>query len=625
MAMKAAETMAEEFPDPSYINEGLYPKEWYDLYESEVLVAYCSAYDFLAGLGPDVLDPGLLAEARSRLIQRIDMFRKMIHEGATWILLATAQNNHTMKVLGGLGLCAMAVNDRPEAAEDMAEAYSGLHYLLTHFQSVPEGGYAEGWNYLVYGSQTFLHFLVAYHRHADGEPLPYCNPGTLTPGAPFIGEPADYGDVAASETAHNVYRMAVLTASPDGLTTTTDDANPSALQGAVLSWLFDDPVFLWNWRMPAVGQFSNRVEILTLALHDETKESVEPDWPLDASFPEAGFAVMRSSLEEDAILMILQGENGTVMAHGLGHEHPDPTSFLIAAYGEQLVLDPGYINWENHELVMYGKDHNLILVDGKGPPTNLGGYVSTEAFLSDFDPDPWATGVTSATSYVGAGIQRRLARIDASYFVVEDSIFAVNAHSYTWQLNGNGGQTTPESSFTLLDHGARWDRPKASLVVGVAPAWQDAAWSSRPEEHATAWGQWELHDMLTLEAEMPGGEGVDAPGAGFLAIVYPVAASDDATAEDASDPLENPTADASVEPEFTLLEWGDGIVLWEVERATATDYVASNRTIECKDVATPLGPWTVCPGLSIESYSADGELEHSVTYEAVWPCLTTQH
>ncbi|MBM4387597.1 MAG: heparinase II/III family protein, partial [Deltaproteobacteria bacterium] len=501
-AIKAADLLAAPFPDPSYINDNpenpFMPLEKYDLLESEALAAFCSAWDFLASQG-DLIGADQISAAEAGLLNRIETFRKMIHEGATYFLLAASENNHSMKVFGALGLCAMALNDRPTAAYDLSESYGGLDFVFARYQSVPEGGYAEGWNYLVYGSMSYLQFIVAHHRYSEGEAKPYKNPGTLTLLDELNGKTALYEDFAVNETIEAVYRMALYSAFPDGTTVNTDDANPARLHGAVLAWLYNDNRFLWNWQMPAVNYFSSMMDELSFVLYDQNEEPEIPSWDLDGSFYEAGFAVMRTGLDEEAMLVVIQGEHGKVKSHGEGHEHPDPTSFLVHAFGEYLIIDPGYINWDNHEKVMVGKDHNLILVDGKGPPVYFKEIVPTDAFLSGFDPGPWATRVTVKSDYEDASIERRIVRIGGKYLIVDDRMESAKPHKYTWQLNGNGGGNTKGGSFELLQNGAAWKRTKASVSVFAASCEGTPAYGSRLEEHAVG-GGWEMHEMFTVDA-----------------------------------------------------------------------------------------------------------------------------
>ena len=152
-----------------------------------------------------------------------------------------------------------------------------------------------------------------------------------------------------------------------------------------------------------------------------------------------------------------------------------------------------------------------------------------------------------------------------------------------------------------------------------------------------SWGQWVMHDMLTLDAKM------DGDSAGFLAIVYPVAAITDGSAcgsapcdgaagdgsagdgsagdgsagdGSAGDGAAGEGAAAGDEPVLSLVAYGDGLVAWQVERTESTDYVISNRTGIDAAVVTPDGDMACPPGLSIVSIAPDGTVAHSLSLDA---------
>lgn len=116
----AAALLAAPYPDPTPLNAGIYPDSHYNLHESEALVAACDAYDLLAGT------PGLpaadLAAVRDRLTTRVETFGSMMLEpGAFNTFLLLTQNNHLMKVFGALGVCAIALPDRPDTPHAVVE------------------------------------------------------------------------------------------------------------------------------------------------------------------------------------------------------------------------------------------------------------------------------------------------------------------------------------------------------------------------------------------------------------------------------------------------------------------------------------------------------------------------
>lgn len=545
---KAVDLMSAAFPDPSYLGEGLLiPKAEYGLAESEGLVAWCSAYDYLSGAvsgdasfsqAASLSQP--MAQARERLLQRLGVFRKLMHKDAFWVMAVTSQNNHVLKAFAAFGLCAMAINDTPEAAFDLNEAVAGMTYTFTKFQSVPQGGYGEGWNYLTYGADSFLPFMVAYHRFAKGQPLPYWNPSSFTDKDPLAGTVFWYQDFVTHPVFRSVFEKALWSTAPNGLMVNTDDANPSPLHGALLAWLFQDGRYLWNWNLPAVGRYSGSSPEVSFALLDGVQQPQPPNWPLDVSLPEAGFAILRQGFEANDVMLVVQGEHGTVNGAGGGHEHPDPTSFLLHAFGEYLVLDPGYINFELHDLVKKGEDHNVVLVDGLGPEM-VGGYLpKTEGFITEFQQDVQTTSVQVTATYRGVQVTRSIVRPgDSGLFVVADTLLADKGHTYTFQLNGNGGVEVG-TSFALQPDGASYSRPNASVRIYTwALEGPVTEYTSHPEEHATTWGEWSWHQMFQASATM-------ADGAGFLSLVVP-------------------TPSGEQGPEVTLLHRGGGAALARVQ------------------------------------------------------------
>lgn len=516
---KALAVLAMPSPDPS----GLSPMSNDQLLESEALVSFCTAWDYVAGnpLAP----PDALATARAGLLHRLDTFRWMCHEGPSSWLLMLSRNNHPMKVFGALGLCALALNDRFDAALDLSEAMTGLDFLLNRYQGTPDGGYAEGWHYLHDGSESFLPFFAAYHRYAKGEPFPYFGVPALQIESPHAGQVHWIPDFAANETTRAIYRRALWSVRPDGLTPETDDANPAPMNGAILAWLFDDPAFLWVWFKPAMSWFSGRLHTATFALYDGAPPPADPGTDLEGAIHEAGFAVFRESWGPDAVYLLLQGEHGPVRVHGLGHEHADELSLMLHAYGQPLILDPGYIDWENHDRVRYATDHNTLLVDGRGAPTSelLDGLVGVDAFLTPMRSEGDLTWVAVKTAYEGAAFQRRVVRVSGRFFVVEDRIRGDGkAHAYSLLWNGYGGGDVPGSAFSLLADGARWEGPDAWVEVRSVPVLGDSAHLSHDlQEHATTFGQWALHERLVATRVM------DDP-AGFLTVIVPGRAGQEA-------------------------------------------------------------------------------------------------
>lgn len=215
-------------------------------------------------------------------------------------------------------------------------------------------------------------------------------------------------------------------------------------------------------------------------------------WATAASF--------RSDWGTDAVAAFVQAEHGGSRGFGRApgqpgipfaavHDHADPGSFQLDAYGERLLLDPGYINytWTQHGLLSNPSADNLVLVGPAVDPESPGnpntastiGSLQLTAFTTSptapvpVDGEAYVTdtidraGVAAATvtstygrapSYTppnplsgldfeelptadSATVSRRFLFIDQRYLVIADTLTSAAPRTYTWPLHGNGGGT----------------------------------------------------------------------------------------------------------------------------------------------------------------------------------------
>jgi hypothetical protein len=580
---KAVQAISTPFPDPAAL-------DWstkFNLTESEALTPFCTAWDIVAGAAG--VDPVALEAARTNLVARLDAFRTSTHAGNLWIPVLVEPNNHKMKVITALGLCALALNDRPEAAADLSEAMAGMDWLFNDYQGTDEGGYAEGWNYLTYGDNNYLPFFAAYHRLAAGEVRPYRALGTIMADHPWVDQIKGVADFATNPRTRAVYLRALWAVQPDGLMVNTDDANPTPLHGAVLSWLFDEPAFLWQWFRPAAGLLSDPMDVATFALYDGTPAPEGPGLPLEGSATEAGFAIFRDSWKDDATFFWLQGEHGAPRVHAGGHEHADELSFILWHGGQPLLIDPGYINYANHDLVKYTSDHNSILVDGVGSP--FSGWeveAGADSFLTPMTTLGRATWVGVATTYAGASFVRTVVRLDQHWFVIWDQIDAAGvSHEYRWLLNGMAGGDVPGSTFEPRSDGARWSGPSAWLEAHVAPVSGEATLSHDLQEHATSWGAWATHERLTAFATM-------SELAGFLTVLVPGSSGDEAPAVTTEGPM-------------------PGVRAMTLAHSSGAWWVCANHSGVVVAMAVGGASVEAAPGLTLIAFGLDGKIEQKTT------------
>ena len=137
---------------------------------------------------------------------------------------------------------------------------------------------------------------------------------------------------------------------------------------------------------------------------------------------------------------------------------------MLYAGGEMLALDAGYINFDNHDKVNKGSNHNVVLVDGKGPPRRMLPVVGTigdrnDAFIEGFFTSAAGDYAEVRAAYRGVELRRRVFFADHRYFIVADEIDDPGRrHAYEWRLHGNGGGTSggayaPCGQFGALDAG----------------------------------------------------------------------------------------------------------------------------------------------------------------------------
>ncbi len=549
--VKSLGIIAAPYPDPTYLNlrSQFNAGDNYNLYESQALVGFCGAWDFaraFADAHPDAIDAALLDAAKARLTARINHFRTLCFlGGGCRALLRAEANNHTLKSLSALGVCAMALPDRPEAASDFNEALGAIDFIVQEVQGSAEGGWGENWNYLSYSGETHLAFFAAWHRHARGTTWPVRHVGWVMSRDPRAGTIRQVEDFATNALVRGVYRGAIYAAQPDGRMPPVDDGNISPLHGGLLAALFDDGIFRWNWRLPAVGRATGRTLVPTFASLVDAPEAVSPEAPLDRFLADAGYSIFRDSWDSNSLFLYMQHEPEKMRAGGQAHEHADNLSFLMHAFGEPLLIDPGYIDYSNHLLVKYAKDHNVVLVDGQGQPFwGLDPAVQLaplgNARLHAADTRGEQTTVIASTRYFNAEVRRRIVRIGAFGFVMADRVLEAAGAPVTWQMNGYASEKMNGTSYSrreIADGIAaafRWARPRAAIDVLVVAATGTAVAGDRLEENLNIAGRTE-HRCATFEAPM-------GDAAGFLTLMVPTASGANAPDFAATRPAEGITS-----------------------------------------------------------------------------------
>ena len=480
--------------------------------EGEVVAIYAVAYDMLHNFLQD--DSASLEEIRTILAEEAER----IHEGIVIFeqslgfvtirirlddspdprdLDVIHLDNWHVRAYGGLGLAALALRDHAgrdgATPQDWAEnALDLVMRSMEHQIEETDGGYAEGPFYSRYAADVYLPFMFALKNVANL-------------------------DLFSSPKIDKMHDWSLNLRLPNGRRPNIDDGHLDEFYGHYLAAVdADGSTHLWDWQNNSTGLYVREFsEMDAIALYDDSVVAQEPTRGPSIFMPEAGDAVFRSDWSADATYMLLRGEHGRAREQGLAHEHPDETSFILYAGGEMLAVDAGYINFTNHHKVNEGRNHNVILVDGQGPPLELlsGQPVNggNDAYIEDFFASAFADYAEVRAQYQNVDARRRVLFPGKSYFVIADEVRNDATHQYEWRLHGNGGGSSG-GTYQRSDNLARWTRDQAELLAYM-PDQEGRTFTEDDTLHSFGYLEEPTHTVFKAQQS-----GADVE---FLTVLYP--------------------------------------------------------------------------------------------------------
>jgi hypothetical protein len=483
-----------------------------DINIAEALMCYAQALDILLGAN------ALNSNDRKIIEDRLgNITEKFFNNWAELICGAYefARNNHHTKMASAFGILAIVLNNNPMAKVwidyAMNEVETDLDSLVT-----ADGGYAEGPNYWTYSASNVLPFAWAYHLFNDGQAETFTDRPCFVSGLGQNGKPVVIKDFFSDWKIKALSEWMIKIRQPDGQTPPIDDSNMSGYFNAIVAGVYREGVFAWDWLTSSSHLLSQNCADLSvdiICIYDDSVTPVKPSWQHSMLMKEAGNAVMRSGWNADDSYVMFLAENGKARTNGYGHEHPDGLNFILYFYGKSLAIDSGYINYENHDLVRYAKNHNVILVDGKGPEPGQFTAGGVDAFFEDFMTAPSGDYCSAWTEFSGVKHTRSLVFPDKKYLIVSDELSSsIFSHTYNWLLHGNGGGSTG-GSFSLGADGGEWVNGDVKLKAIVASPEGSLKVSSHDDYHGFNWGVIETHAVL--QADMK------ARNSRILAVLYP--------------------------------------------------------------------------------------------------------
>ncbi len=520
------------------------------------------------------------------------------------LVLGPSQNNHPIRTAAAIAYVGLAFPDHPLAQDWLDWGLSELDYLWgPSGQYVqPDGAVSEGPFYYGFAFAPTVAIGVAVenlggevaglsrdcinrrdvdpwegHGCVDGDPFTYVTP---------LRDPL----FAASMEWSMAIRL------PWGSRPPKADAYFNSPPGqAVLPGFGHTDDFAWDWtdNRDEPMEMTHGQDLLAhhLAWAELAGADEPPAWA-SRVFPDGGDAVLRSGWGHDAVWGLLIAEHGA--ARKTLHDHVDGTSFTLAAYGEYLLLDPGYFkpNELDNARTAHSPAHNLVLIDGiaapdKGLPTNFG---DADAWLANEILDGRLEYVEAHQEYQDSRVERSVVLVEGRWFLIADRITteATASREHRWRMSGYAGRTSG-GTFTLRGDGARWERELAGVDVWVAST-APALAVEQPTyvEHEAPYVHQFEHDRQVRHHEVIDGV-VEALAPDFLGVAVPY-------------PVAGPEAPAEV----TALDAGEGAAAWTVTVDGAT-WIALLRTPEAPDSFTLPDGTTVTTDAELALWEADGD------------------
>lgn len=485
-----------------------------DINAAQSLHGYLAAYDLL--MATSYLSDSDQTNIENLLIELTTNFWDYYLVNNT-IFLKLTYNNHNLKTASAIGMAGIMLPDHPDAWKWLSFGMTEIQRLIDLGLFIPGGGYAEGANYLEYGLIEVLPFLIAYHKN-------YRHPHLFTPVCSVYANENEcpqsdqlVGDLLFNSAFRDTMKWWVLIRMPNGYSPPIDDGSASRYMGGLFGDIYQDYLFYWNWanaNPPYFTRYSADLSADIISLYDDSKPHPSPDQagysPMQV-FKQSGYIVFREDWSSDSLYFMLQAERGT-MRYG-GHEHSDPTNFLLFGYGDFLLQDNGYPGYPEREKTNAPLHHNMILVDGAGPGDDMGptinggvdGYILRSKDGQDFDY------AEVQTTYKGTQINRLVIFANHRYFFLYDKVQSDSTHDYDWVLHGYAGGDSG-GSFTLNSNGAEWDRGDGKVLATILSTQGDLSFTTHVGDNA-CYRSLHTHNYIMGNT--------NAQNIGYLSCLYP--------------------------------------------------------------------------------------------------------
>ncbi|HEY2972182.1 MAG TPA: heparinase II/III family protein [Pyrinomonadaceae bacterium] len=362
-------------------------------------------------LGYDLLYSDLTETERAQ-IRRALIEKSIIPTYKEYVLDNRAMantSNWIAHTVGGALIAAASIDGDVQTSASPTEAARFevyIHGLLLKLEDhmaasyLADGSYGEGISYHEFDSETLGPALNAIRRAF---------------GIDYWGQTH-----VLDSLSYPLYTLA----QPTSGSLDMGDTHPPAGHGiAPLVYESKDPVIRWYY-----GQF-DRPSLSKFIFYDDSVAPQPPLLPTSRIFRDKGNAVFRSGWDKDAVILLYRaGPN-------FNHHHADQGSFLVNAFGENLVTEAGWSDYykDPYYATFFTQaiGHSTLLVDNNPesqtiPDTRQFAALNNYPRITDAVTSEFYDGVGSELSSVYKNrlthYRRRLVFVKPYYFVVFDDL-----------------------------------------------------------------------------------------------------------------------------------------------------------------------------------------------------------
>lgn len=326
---------------------------WYsELDTSSFAFGYATGYDALHDF---------LSEADRKKLGEVMVKMAVLPILNDWVLPGT--RIHSLDSMGhnwwgvcvsGAGLCALALLGDEPHAQGWIDAIDAGYKQWFHYQGnvlqnrvanfERSGPSYEGLNYTNYAVQEYLHYRLAWQNTYPGKAA------------------------ARMEPLEHLSRYHLHTLYPTSSGSYTVNFNDSRLD--IDSTLVELLLIACGLGTAETNRFLELAHThpqgaLVSLLQQYPKPSPAAEAPNSCIYPDMGWAMLRSSWENDATLLAMKS------GYTWNHAHADAGSFILFKQGAPLIIDSGTCAYHRREYSTYyrqSKAHNVILFNGSGQP-----------------------------------------------------------------------------------------------------------------------------------------------------------------------------------------------------------------------------------------------------------------